>query len=422
MNNENKSESHAEISDQKKHKNYILKILFGPMYGCELQLPADDYFLIINSSSQLLDDSCSQDSHKTNSHAISYALNSLYIPCHSPSANLILKLSQPISHEEPQRFSIQVNDTVTGMHSLFIDNNTLFTYENIKFAIKEEDESWSEEIISSPTNKNNLENADNTTCKKTTTMGVNKKIFIATSILIAFICILITLLHFNKDEKIKTLNQALIGAPNGFQIVSDSNQKVYILTENQRVSEWIKEALIKLGDNKNIIVDPIYIKSKELVTELNLSGYPILRFDYSDPKKIKVLLFNSLSDSKKSVLQHILADEFPFSSSFIFVHKPKIELISEAKQGLERLNIHFKQINTASGYGFIIRDALSDNALNALNNFINDFQKKWGGNFITFSVHLEENWLQNKSYVDSNNGYLFLNPRHWYFPIKNKEF
>ncbi|EDA8457966.1 hypothetical protein A4K18_24395, partial [Salmonella enterica subsp. enterica serovar Bredeney] len=34
-------------------------------------------------------------------------------------------------------------------------------------------------------------------------------------------------------------------------------------------------------------------------------------------------------------------------------------------------------------------------------------------------INLNENWLQNKSYLENINGdgYVFLDPSHWYFPL-----
>ena len=59
-------------------KSYTLKVMFGPMFGCELNLPADDYFIIINQSIAI--DDAGSAAISSGEHAAAYTHNTLYIP------------------------------------------------------------------------------------------------------------------------------------------------------------------------------------------------------------------------------------------------------------------------------------------------------------------------------------------------------
>lgn len=143
-----------------------------------------------------------------------------------------------------------------------------------------------------------------------------------------------------------------------------------------------------------------------------------MQIDYTKPQHPVIILWQDLSPIQQEKLTSLALQKIPFALDIQVFIKNKQQLLQDARQGLDRMHINYRQINSSSGYALVIRDALSDNALSALQRFINDFNRQWGTHIINFSINLNENWLENKSYLDSSNGYLFLNPRHWYFPLK----
>lgn len=402
-------------------KNYSLKVLFGPMYGCELHLPENNYFLIVNPASGL--QNTASESVTDNEHAVHYAENTLFIPCDLNSPNISLYLSDCYQDDIGDYFYIEIHDENGQSHKSSFRKNEVFIYGHIKLAIKNSDDEWADNI-------NNHQSLPLIIDKEFdyVSMITKRKKFatVIAGILICTIFLLSGIFLFYKiseNQQIITLSEALSGSPAPLEVVKDrDNKKIYILAHKSLEMAWAKEAIHKMNNKDNF---PIILLSKskiEIISELAKLGYPILQFDFSSPLDPVLAIHRALTPKEELDLRSIILKKIPYALNLEFIIKTKEQLLDDARQGLDRLNIHYRLINTSAGYSLVIRDNLSDNVLNSLYQFINNFTDQWGNTVITFPINLDENWLQNKSYVDSTKGYLFLNPRHWYFSLNNKDF
>lgn len=402
------------------NKKFSIKILFGPMFGCELHLPADDYFLIINPS-QALEDKA-HDLRLEHDHAASYTQNTLYIPCDTPSPNITLFLSNPSVKDGQAHFDVKVHDEEGESTVSSLKENAIFTYKHIRLAVKYDDDVWHEDIKNYqpsqlPVASDNDAETNNTFSRKRAFalfMGAAFLILLLTS---AFIYYKVT-----TDQQVITLSEVLAGAPAPLKVIKGrDNKHVYILARQSREMEWAKEAVHKLKDQKNIVLILLSRNTRSVISELSHDGYPVLQFDNTVPERPTLAVYRTLTPNEASNLKNLVLQKLPYASDIQFITRSKKQLLADAQQGLDRLNVHYRLITTANGYALVIRDSLSDSTLNSVLNFIKTYEQQWGDSVITFSVNLDENWLQNKSYVDSKKGYLFLNPRHWYFPLNNKD-
>lgn len=418
--NSNMKVTTGDVLNQEANRNFTLKVLFGPMYGCELHLPADDYFFIINPGLSLHDDSGS-DSRE---HAAQYTQKVLYIPCDMPSPNILLRLSQPIEDEKNNNvYRLEVQD-VSGSYLADLHENEIFSHGHIRFAFKRSEDEWPEEIQ----NFNLPREPEPALFYKNTIRSFyarkHRSLFISSIILIILIAIasLIWYEKLEKDRQIYSLSEALAGSPSPLEIVkSRDGGMIFVLARNFPQMEWVQEALIKFKENKN--VTPVWLKKKnaEVIAQLIKLGFPILQLDSTTPQHPVVAVYQKLSDAEEQKLKAAVLQKIVFARDITIIVKTKIQLLNEARQGLDRLHIPYRQINTTTGYALVVRDALSDSVLSALRHFIKNYEHQWGNSVINFSINLDEDWLQNKSYLDSSNGYLFLNPRHWYFPLKQRD-
>lgn len=407
--------------NEELNKNYSLKVLFGPMFGCELQLPEHDYFLIINPASSLQDKNSELVSDSE--HAAYYTTSTLYIPCDIASPNISLHLSACNQDDEGVYFDIEIHDENGNNYKSSLRENDIFIHEHIKLAIKQSDKEWSEDIknyhalqfITADENDNSQKNANK---KRLATVLV--------VLLVGTILLCLSIFAFYKisaDQQVISLSEALSGAPAPLEVVKGrENKNIYILAHKSREMEWAKEAIHKMNNQDNLLIILLNKNKIDIIENLSKIGYPVLQFDYNSPLHPVLAIYRSLTPQEEIDLSKIVLKKIPYALSIDFVVKTKEQLVRDARQGLDRLNIHYRLINTSTGYSLVIRDSLSDHTLNSLYEFINNFTEKWGNIVVTFSINLDENWLQNKSYVDSTKGYLFLNPRHWYFPLNNKDF
>ncbi len=412
-----------EITDNmpasEAQQKFTLKVLFGPMFGCELHLPADDYFLIINPGPALQDTSNTLTS--VGEHAASFTQNTLYLPCDRPSPNLILRLSTPLEDADIREcYGIEVLGVEQSFPAQLFENE-VFVHEHIRFAVKRSGNEWPEDI------KNfNLPPTLDAECGGVIIPAdshVRKKhsLIIGGIIIFALLFTVGVIWHkeVESDKQVLSLNDALTGAPTALEIVRGrDNDLIYVLTTKHQAFEWVQEAIFKLKQNKSAV--PIWLSRhrNEVISQLSNAGYPVLQIDYSTPQTPVISLYQALTTQEEEKFRYLVMKNIPFALDVKTKVKTKTQLLQEARQGLDRLHIHYRQINTSAGYALVVRDALSDHVLTALQHFIKEFNHQWGNRVINFSINLDENWLQDKSYVDASNGYLFLNPRHWYFTLR----
>ncbi|MEH4929664.1 PrgH/EprH family type III secretion apparatus protein [Enterobacter cloacae] len=395
--------------------NLVLKVLFGPMFGCELQLPEEDYFLIIDQgNSQDISDLPVQGEH-----AAAFTENTLYLPCGLASPNLMLRLSSPAQGEDNKwGYPIEICGS-NGIFHRVIGINEIFSHEHISLAIKRSKDDWSDTIknynqtiSANPTHS--IQGENSFTYQK-------KSAFLLLAIALIFLIVGTSFLWYKKKDNenlLYTIEQELAGSPFSLSILHGrSDNIIYVLASKYQAKEWAQKTIFKMKKNHSII--PIWLSQfgKEAVSQLTAAGYPVIQMDYTNPQKPVVVLFRDLAPHEEESLKGCVFQITPFAQEIKTRVRTKSQLLKEARQGLERQNIYYRQINTPDGYALVVRDALSDNAFRALHHFIKEFTRQWGDRVINFSINLDENWLQDKSYLDSENGYLFLNPRHWYFPL-----
>ncbi len=417
--NSDMNESIDDMPAPEAQNKFTLKVLFGPMFGCELHLPADDYFIIINPGLALRDNATATMS--PGEHAAAYTQNTLYLPCDMPSPNIILRLSTLFRDEESDEgYHLEVLG-VDRSYPALLKENQVFVHEHIRFAIKRSEDDWPEEIknFNLPPalhpEDSEQEKLEEFKAKKNRALAIGSIILLLLAITVG----VIWYKTLESDQQVLTLNEALAGAPMPVDIVrSRDSNLIYVLTQNFQALEWTREALFKMQCKDSVV--PVWLtqQKNELISQLANAGYPVLQVDYSKPQLPAISLYRELTLQEEKNFKTIVLQKIPFALDIKILVKTKSQLLQEARQGLDRLHIHYRQINSASGYALVVRDALSDSALRSVQNFIKQFNHQWGSREINFSINLDENWLQDKSYVDSSDGYLFLNPRHWYFPLK----
>ncbi|MFT8211961.1 MAG: PrgH/EprH family type III secretion apparatus protein [Symbiopectobacterium sp.] len=126
-------------------EQFTLKILFSPMFGCELSLPADDYFFNIHPG--INQHNVSIDTQEEVANMASFTCKTLYIPCDINSPNLLLHLTKELETDGTSGYLVDILNPEDSQSAL-IEENIVFQHKNIQLALKKHDTPWSEEILS----------------------------------------------------------------------------------------------------------------------------------------------------------------------------------------------------------------------------------------------------------------------------------
>ncbi|HGJ3235547.1 TPA: PrgH/EprH family type III secretion apparatus protein, partial [Salmonella enterica subsp. enterica serovar Grumpensis] len=204
-------------------------------------------------------------------------------------------------------------------------------------------------------------------------------------------------------------------------INSMDRHKTYLITKDESEMNFIQGGYAKV--NRNMIAFYLPSLQKKIIDALYTAGKPVIQIDFSNPRNPSMYLYNSIPGDQIQAVKKFVMSQAPFIDDVKFIVYEKKILLTQAEQGLERLNIFFRLVSTTGGYALIVQSSLDDHQLFALNQFIKEFYNQWGNRIINFSISLDENFLHDKSYFESlsGEGYIFLSPHHWFFPLTEEE-
>lgn len=398
---------------------FTLKILFGPMFGCELSLPADDYFFNIHPG--IRQHNICNDTQKEIENLASFTCKTLYIPCESDSPNLLLHLSKKSKTDGKQGYIIDIL-SIDGSISTLIEENVIFQHKNIRLAFKKNENKWSEEISTCNWHKKNISiSSSEIDIQKENFIKLNKITYCFLTMIILFICGLVFWYkHSQQSNNVVSLNAALAGSPAPLKIIKSDNN-IYIFGDGYQEIAWLNEVLYKMNEGDK--VTPVWTQKmrKEVIKKLHNKGFPALQLDLTMPEFPQLYTYRKLDNEQEASLKEQAHQMLPYAKHIDVFFKEKELLVKEAQHGLERIQIPYLRISTGTGYALIIKDDLSDSSINSLNGFITEFYNQWGDQIVNFSINMNENTLKDKSYFNAKEGYIFISPQHWYFPLNKKD-
>lgn len=399
-------------------ETFTLKILFGPMFGCELNLPADDYFFNIHP--QIKQNHIGGDMQEGVTNMASFACKTLYIPCEVDSENLRISLTEKVEIDGKHGYQVDILGP-DNIGIAIIEENVFFQHGSIRLALKKCHEEWSDEISTYNWTKASPPYFSDTLLEKTHNKKTKKYSFFFLTLALFFVFIYIAWYdYWQRPSHVASLNTILAGSPAPLKIIKSDN-KIYVFGEGYQEMTWLHDVLYKLNETTN--VTPIWTTRtrKEVIKKLHNKGFPVLQLDLTLPEFPQLYTYRKLDNEQKAALKTEAHQSLPYAKRIDIFFKDKESLVKQAQHGLERFQILYRCVTTDSGFALIIKDDLSDSAINSLNTFITDFYNQWGDQIVSFSVNMNENILKDKSYLNAKEGYLFISPKHWYFPLNKKE-
>lgn len=109
------------------------------MFGYELNLSADNYFL--NIYLQIKQSNAGDDMHEGVTNMAPFACKTLYIPCEVNSDNLRISLKDKLEIDGKRGCQVDILGPDNAQIAL-IEENIFFQHENIRLALKKHYEEW----------------------------------------------------------------------------------------------------------------------------------------------------------------------------------------------------------------------------------------------------------------------------------------
>jgi type III secretion system PrgH/EprH family protein len=298
-------------------------------------------------------------------------------------------------------------------NAVSIPYNEVVDFEGVKFAFKRSKDIWkrSKETVDSRSN-------DRSHVKR------NK-------LYIVMFCVLLavgTVLAFNYfiqgiDKKETEISDLIGGDDTKFKVFTGADGRVYILSENSLNKSWSIQSLIKQGKVSSATVLTEREEAKKIIRTFD-NTFPGLRihvFRFDEPSRPHIVLSRersfAISASEIEKLNEKLRKKFPYITEVSFSYFSDKDVEKYAEEGIKRITSHYqKKQHKGQGITLYISGSRDDIEINALKEFIINFNRTWQTDYVNFVVELEDNWFKDKSYLYGQRGFVKMSSSHWLFP------
>ncbi|UNW12928.1 hypothetical protein MP631_02475 [Xanthomonas phaseoli pv. phaseoli] len=105
----------------------------------------------------------------------------------------------------------------------------------------------------------------------------------------------------------------------------------------------------------------------------------------------------------------------PFAKGLHIREKTLDTITGIAGAELTRIPVTYSRIESGGYVTFFITGYITDYALSAVSDLLKGFSHDWGHRKVRFSLALKTTWLDGKSRQVGEDGYVLVDPDHWYF-------
>ncbi|HAK5293731.1 TPA: PrgH/EprH family type III secretion apparatus protein [Salmonella enterica] len=377
-------------------QSYVIRILNGPLQGCEYTLQSGKLLFIVGKNLTMLDDSVFPVLPD----------NTIYVPLQQESVNF------EITADENER--IQLHElTESGGTTRFISFNTPVRVGELVIAVRAHNQAWHSSVLLSPEHT-----------------GARKK-FKLNRIAVLFMFIILGggllgggLIWSSSQRQVIALNGLLGVEKHRFQILPGRDHQYYIFARNEQERLWARQVAVREGYGEASLVIDAEVENKRITRwlDINYPGLAYYRLHMDEPDMPRLWISRqrtNLNDSGREALTKSLMMLLPYARSVEIVPVSDETALSQAEEGLKHRNIPFYRKKKEGVLTFTISGELSDSEIFRARKFINEYNQKWGKQYIQFAIELKDDWSRERSFKYGNYMYVKTAPDVWSFINNN---
>lgn len=424
-------------------KNYELRILFGPMYGVDLLLPKQESIFVFVGAETAKSQSASQ-----------FASNALVIPHHKSGINFRISFDAHISHsdianKDDPLFDMEMSSQRSTDHDRDVNDdllrfsvewikgnevtveegvlNSICQFEDIAFAIRLNNTPWSDAVrqfLIKSTDENAAETSEVTADLLVPSgMGQRTRRFTALAcIAVALLALpLRSLISFFADHARTKQLAAVFDTDTARNDLITRDGKVYVIAKTQSDLEWDKQIALRFPAAQRPLVtsvDDLREKSEQVLDQHNIDYFTILFRNIDEPELILVAHQGEDEETVKKRIAEItrlLKGVLPFAKGLHIREKTLSNVAGIAGSKLTHIPVTYSRIESGGYITFFINGYITDYALSEVSDLVKGFSHDWGQRKVRFGLVLNTTWLDGKSRQVGEDGYVLVDPSHWYF-------
>ncbi|QXH96736.1 PrgH/EprH family type III secretion apparatus protein [Pseudomonas ogarae] len=376
----------------------ILRILNGPLQGCEFPLGEGTTLFVVGAVEVLGD----------GARVASVPADTIFIPLEVGGCNFEVLADQATPDGVPLRL---LGDSVEVRHCVFQARVQLG---GLQVTLRSADQPWAPECLGpadSPCNAAAFSGwrAHWTRC-------------IAGALALVMLVTVVSLWSMPGPPPETDIRALIAGASAPVQVLRGRDEAVYVFVSSERDAGWSRQVLTRHARVNSEVL--LLNQERRRLEQLLVDHDPQLAWhflDLKDPSVPRLLLSaqrNLLTPDKEAKLLDTLLAAAPYARDVVVQRQDDALLAAVAQAGLQRLALTFSRLEHEDAVAFAIEGNLQDVELAAARQYVERFYRQWGDRYVHFTVELKDDALKGKSFQTGPQGYVKTSPSSWHFSNK----
>ncbi|EHM3869337.1 PrgH/EprH family type III secretion apparatus protein [Escherichia coli] len=390
-------ENNDKFLSQDLLESYAIRLLSGPLNGCEYEI-LNGRVLVIVGNDVSLGRSDSFSELPENTIVIPYGeLTGSFEVIITTDPDLVVTIRE-LTAQEPEDRTLTLNQQIEVL--------------GLKFAVKVKNEVWQYSIPGI------VENNITSTRQHFFRSTLFK--YVTLFFLFAIIFIAFYIVNASNDPQLSHIDKILVNKNRNYEILYGRDHVIYINTNSLDEAVWVKQALEKNQPGKPVrVINPddesIRIFSWLADNFPDLQYFKLQLLDASNPRLTVSKQRNATTQQLIDNLIKGLLQTMPYASNISIAVLDDNVLESQAIETLSAIGLSYEKYKTANNVYFNIIGTLSDSELNKINNYVDEYYKQWGKQYVRFNVNLKKQDTNNSSFSYGDNRFEKSQGSKWTF-------
>lgn len=227
--------------------------------------------------------------------------------------------------------------------------------------------------------------------------------------------------NYISNTRVDEVAAVVAGSTEHYQLLNGGGGAIFLFAQNERDLSWARQAVSRRGLSGAVRMTTLQ-QEENRINKLLLEEFPSIvfhRIKLSDPKRPVLLLSQErgkLTNLTREALLASLAKWMPYATKIDISNWSDATLDTYARTGLDRLGIAYERVVNTDSVTYKIKNDLNDIDLMRLQEFTNVFYRDFGTHYVYFSAVLQDDPFKGKSYKYGFPSYIKKTQNHWFFP------
>lgn len=390
-------ENNDKFLSQDLLESYAIRLLSGPLNGCEYEI-LNGRLLVIIGNDVSLGRSDAFSELPENTIVVPYGeLTGSFEIIITTDPDIVVTIRE-LTAQEPEDRTLTFNQQVEVL--------------GLKFAVKEKNEVWQYSLPGI------IENNIISTKQHFFSSKLFKYVMLFFFFAIIFFAFYIV--NASNDPQLRHIDKILVNINRNYEILYGRDHVIYINTNSLDEAVWVKQALEKNQPGKPVrVINPddesIRIFSWLADNFPDLQYFKLQLLDASNPRLTVSKQRNAITQQLIDNLIKGLLQTMPYASNISIAVLDDNVLESQAIETLSAIGLSYEKYKTANNMYFNIIGTLSDSELNKINNYVDEYYKQWGKQYVRFNVNLKNQDTNNSSFSYGDNRFEKSQGSNWTF-------